>query len=628
MIDNFSNTNNIVHSSINNPIIINSELNNKNNLNNSNIYFYDESQVAVQLELLKDKLKMKDYEFEQIIKSQKLEYERLIRERDEEVTGMVEHLISENQELKRQIIDLEIELEQCKETVIEYKKNYEINFGDDLCTANNNIVNNLNRTENLNLSNLKKTQILNINNLSNINNNTNNLSFMGNQDKYLMESIRLMKSNNDISQKEINDKYNLIIQNMIYDNKVTIENLKRINIDTKNKILQDRDQLQKYIPIKNLEDQISVFENKIKSLFEDLKNKEKYISISENKYQILNEENIYIKNRLSEEKKFLLMKINEIKKEHEETHGKIIQNIQKDINEKKTTLQAKVEESLKVNEDIIKSIVNEKESILGENKNLKKKVESLNKEIEEIIELKKRSDENIIKIDEESRIVLENKKLWSEEYAKFNIEKNTILKINDEMLKKINEYKAKIFSLENIIKQKEITEEPKKIEFDKILKEYENKYKNQIEKLNTQIIDLERKLKQFSFDFEGDDNKVFLLEKKIREDRAIYESTLLENDKLKAELNEEKVKVKLLNQSLDEKNRNFEKIKAANYNLDLNTVQKDEIIKDLNEKLTILESEKNSNKEEIERLIKLKAELIEESKINKFLKFVDKLKKP
>jgi hypothetical protein len=119
-----------------------------------------------------------------------------------------------------------------------------------------------------------------------------------------------------------------------------------------------------------------------------------------------------------------------------------------------------------------------------------------------------------------------------------------------------------------------------------------------------------------------------LLEKKIREDRAIYESTLLENDKLKAELNEEKVKVKLLNQSLDEKNRNFEKIKAANYNLDLNTVQKDEIIKDLNEKLTILESEKNSNKEEIERLIKLKAELIEESKINKFLKFVDKLKKP
>lgn len=615
---------------------------NNNNLNNSNINFYDESQLAAQLDLLKEKLKIKDAEFEYLLNNQKQEYEKSIKERDEEVTGIVDHLLSENQELKRQIIDLEIELEQQKEKFAQYKKNYEMHFGEDLYAIDlkmnkSNHNNNLNKSEdlNLNLSVLKKSQnIINVNNKNN-NYNAGNISQIQNMNvtqllnktgdqKYFMETVKLMKTNNEQHQKEINDKYNMLIQNMIYDNKVTIENFKRINIENKNRILQDKNALDNFIPIKALEEQISVYENKIKTLFEELKNKEKYISIAESKFEMLNEENNFIKSRLAEERKFLLMKISDIKKDHEETHGKVIKQMQIDIAEKKQNLQVKIEESLKVNEDVIKNLIKEKEKILEENNTLKKKVENLNSEIEEIIGLKKRSDENITKIENEIKSVLHNKKIWSEEQAKFSIEKNAILKANEDLLKKVNEYAAKNIALEHKIKQISESEEAKNRELDKTLKDYDARYRSQIEKLNTQIVDLERKLKQYSFDYEGEENKIFLLEKKIKEDRIIYENTLFEDDSLRVQLNEAKVNVKLGMQSLEEKEKMLEKVKAINTTFEIENAKKDESIKNLNEKLTVLESEKSSNQEEVQRLMKIKSELIAESIFYPISNFIKK----
>lgn len=608
---------------------------NNNNLNN--YIYYDETQVATQLELLKEKLKVKDAEFEYILNNQKEEYEKTIRERDREVNEIVEHLLSENQELKRHIIDLEIELEQHKETISQYKKNYEMHFGEDHIAnianniKSNNLLNNTNlrNNNNLNFTNLKKSQIiLNNSNLYNNNNNniTNisslNMTGMGVQDKLFLESVRLIKTGGESKQKEITDKYNQLIQNLIYDNKVTIENLKRINIDTKNKILQNRgDDGESFIPIKTLEEQITVYENKLKTLFEELKAKEKYINITELKSEMLNEENIFIKNKLAEEKKFLLMQINEAKKEHEQNHSKIIKKMEDDINQKKALLHVKVEESLKVNEDIVKNLIKEKEKIFEENKILKRKVETLNLEIEEIIQLKKKSDDNITKKEEELRTILINKKAWSEEYTKFSIEKNALLRSNEDMVKTLNEYIAKIAALENVLAQHKEKELAKAKEYEKGLIDYDNKYRLQIESLNNQIVDLERKNKQYSFDFEGEENKIFMLEKKIKEDRIHYETILLQNDTLKNELNEAKVNIKLLNQQIEENTKSYEKLKNNISHLETATEKKDDTIKLLTEKLTVLESEKLSNINEIERLSKIKSEITAESMLKSLFLF-------
>jgi hypothetical protein len=74
-----------------------------------------------------------------------------------------------------------------------------------------------------------------------------------------------------------------------------------------------------------------------------------------------------------------------------------------------------------------------------------------------------------------------------------------------------------------------------------------------------------------------------------------------------------KVNVKLLKQSLEENEKMLEKVKANNAALDIGNVKKEESVKLLNEKVTVLESEKSFNQDEIQRLMKIKAELIIES---------------
>ena len=428
----------------------------------------------------------------------------------------------------------------------------------------------------------------------------------------------MLKNNNESNQKDIQDKYNNLTQNLIYENKVAMENFKRINIDNKNRILNSREINEgnnnvNNISFKIIEDQINSYENKIKILFEEMKNKDKYISLIEHKFEMLNEENSYVRNKISEEKKFLLMKINEIKKEHENTHLQVIKKMEQDLNEKKTNLQFKVDESLKVNEEVIKNIVKEKEKFFEENKNLKNKIEYLNSEIEEIIELKKKSEDNINKKEEEMKIILENKEIWSEENTTFNIEKNLLIKTNEEMRKKITEFTIKISSLEHLLQHHDNNQDDRHKDTELTLRDYDNKYKNQIEKLNLQIVDLERKLRQYSYDFEGEDNKILMLEKKIKDDEVAYLTSILEYDKLKVDCNEAKVSVKLLTQTLEENSKNYEKLKSLNNILDLENIKKDQIIKNLNEKLAVLESEKISNENEIERLVKIKNEVIAES---------------
>ena len=87
---------------------------NNNILNNTNLYqnMDENQQLQYQLDLLKEKLKIKEKEMESIIYNQKEEYEKNTKEKDEEVNGLVEHLLVENQELKRLILDNEIEIEQ------------------------------------------------------------------------------------------------------------------------------------------------------------------------------------------------------------------------------------------------------------------------------------------------------------------------------------------------------------------------------------------------------------------------------------------------------------------------------------------------------------------------------------
>jgi len=89
------------------------------NLNLENIS--SNSQLKQQIETLKDKLKVREEEIFDLIKTQKEEYERIAKEKDFEISNLVEKLVSENEEFKMQVLNSEIEKEYYKETLNDYK---------------------------------------------------------------------------------------------------------------------------------------------------------------------------------------------------------------------------------------------------------------------------------------------------------------------------------------------------------------------------------------------------------------------------------------------------------------------------------------------------------------------------
>jgi len=563
------------------------------NLNLENIKFGD-TNLNLQIESLKEKIRSREVELFEIIKNQKLEYEKIAQEKDIEISKLVEKLISENDDLKKQVLDLEIEREFYKETLNDYKQNNEFIFYDE---ANNTKENNI-----FNNSKLNYSQIL-----------TNAVN--PSADRLFFQSIKYINEVFESKRLELDEKYQLINYNFIKEKSSQLNSLKKFNLrEFLNKFSHNREEIEdSLIPFELLEDQFLLFENKIKILFEDLKNKETQILISENKHDLAIEENRALKRKFNEEKKFLLIKIHEVKAEHEKIHKQIISKLEEEIRQKKVTLEKRVNDALIINENISQNLLKEKNEISEKLRNAEKKYWLATQDLETSEKERNNFEEMIFKLQLEIEPVNEELRKLQEEHKLISAEFEIVRKAKEDLLEKLKEANFKINSLEE--EKKNLLEKLilKVKENEKLFKDNDNILKNQTERLNKQILEQERKTGEINYNNEKLTDFKNILEKKIENDNEIIFKLNNEIEKLKLELNEIQLKNKNLLLSLEENRLNIDRSNKQKIQFELDIAQKDEKLKQLRESFQKTERDLNNKSFEVEKLIKIKKDLTEES---------------
>ena len=209
------------------------------------------------------------------IEEQKEYYERLSKKKNQEIEDLFSQIEKENQQLKREILQYKIELEE----------------------------------EKSNTQNMKETYF-NINSFDESNPEL---------DRIVYENIKYIKEKNDKKLNEITDLYKIQLNNAIKDSQSIRKNIRLTidNYDTKSSI----DFNESIISC------IQILENKINTLIEENFNKEKYSLLLNQKYELATEENNFLKNKIMQEKTNICEQVSQIQKQNIYSHFEIIQNL-------------------------------------------------------------------------------------------------------------------------------------------------------------------------------------------------------------------------------------------------------------------------------------------------------------
>lgn len=579
---------------VNNSNIINTLNKNPSNINLDKIN--NNTNLVAPLEALKEKIRIREGELIGIMNKQKEEYEKTSQQRELEVSNLVDQLATENQELKKQILNLELEKQYYKETLDDYKKNNDFVFAEE-----ENILNNNSITSNNGL--LFSTSV----------NPT--------ADRLFFQAIKYVNEIFENKQRELNEKYDLIYYNFLQEKAEQLNHIKSFDLEhflTRNANIHNRAELEEHlIPIELLEEQFLIFENKIKLLFEELKNKENQSLIIENKYDLLMEENRAIKRKFNEEKKFLLIKITDIKTEHDKIHREIINKLEEEIREKKITLEKRINESLKVNEELINNLIREKNELNDSLREAEKKLWICSQELDYSEKERKNLEEFMNRTQVEIDQLKGDLESYMEECKTLKIENQLFNKAKEDLLGKLNETNFKINTLDAEKKTLEEKLSFKIKENEKLKHENEIFVKQQTSRLNMQIIENDRKITELESDRGKDNEKIDILGKKINNDNQLINKLNEELEKLKLVANESKLNNKNLTLQIDELAIAHEKAKNFKIQAETECSKKDETIKVLRETLANLEKQHNMSLFEIEKINKNKKDLAFES--NKYL---------
>lgn len=573
------------------------------NLNFENIN--GDLKLSQQIETLKEKIRLREAEIFELIKTQKEEYEKIAREKDLEISSLVDKLVSENDELKKQVLDLEIEKEYYKETLNDYKKNNEFIFFDEA---------------NLKENNFEKSNF----------NNSQIQANAGNPiaDRLFFNSIKYINEVFENKKLELNEKYELYLYNFVKEKGEQLDIIRNFNLTEylkKFANLTNRQEIEEnLIPLDLLEEHFLLFENKIKLLYEELKNKENQSLISENKFDLLTEENRALKRKFNEEKKFLLIKIKEIKTEHEKIHKQVINKLEEEIREKKITLEKRVNEALKINEEIALNLLKEKNEISEHLREAEKKYWITMQDLEFSEKERKNLEDFINKAQLEIDLKTDELRALQEENKSLKFDNELYLQTKEDLMGKLNEANFKINILDSENKTLVDKLNLKIKENEKLLKDNENTLKNQTERLNKQILEKERKTDEVSYDNDKLLDNIKILEKKIASENEIIAKLNAEIEKLKLELNEIKLNNKNLMLMIEEQTTTLEKHKIFKNQCEADIAIKDERLKVMRDSLQKLEREHNNHVFEIEKLSKIKKDLTEESKF--FFNLINYLK--
>ena len=428
------------------------------------------------------------------IENIKKEFDYQNERKNQELEALFEEINSENQDLKKELLQTKIELDEEKQKLKNIKNTF-IN----IMPGNSNLILSQEDLTNSDIFNLDKNYL------------------------YLNDHIRTIKENKEKKISELTEKHDFKLKNFI-DEKKNFE----IGVV---KILEIRQDAKKCTS--DIFELSQKFFNDIEILLNENYNKDKYIITQEEKYEIMKEEINFLKERIIQEKINILSKINEINNSYKLNYCNLAQEIQNELAQNKKNFYNEqilmpfeninsMISNMKKNEQ---DVENNKYKLESENEILKNKINILEKEKNEILN----KTSNFI-FDKEAIISQnllyksENNKLKNE-IKIINDENNTLLKnvkeLNEELLSIKNKMNFDLKKIENnnkiILNQKE-----------NIINELTNKnctsmkneadLKNKLDDLNDQIYNLQQEIISYKEKEKNYETQIIQLSKKLNEE--------------------------------------------------------------------------------------------------------------
>jgi hypothetical protein len=362
--------------------------------------------------LLKERLKNKEDEIIHILQKQKEEYDILIREKDEEISKLLDQLVLENTDLKRQIINMEIDYECLKES---FDENIE------------------------KLKEMEKNKL----NAGETFQNTNSLV-----DKQFFNNLKNIEEDHNKKQKEINDKYDNLFKGLNREHRANISSIKKLCFENKNKFVNNKIEEEELLSIPQVEELVVQFENKVKLVYEEMKNKEKYISAIEQKYEMINEENKFLRRKVTEEKTILLKQIEDVQRERDNHHNQLVKQFEEEIASKKKNLQKQIEQSLETNEKLVLTLTKERDDLREKVDGLKKNINDVRSELTLSIQEREELDALVIGRDLTIKGLNEKIETFQKDVNSLILEKLNLTKENQELNSKLQDLVGKNLNLE------------------------------------------------------------------------------------------------------------------------------------------------------------------------------------
>ena len=428
------------------------------------------------------------------IENIKKEFDYQNERKNQELEALFEEINSENQDLKKELLQTKIELDEEKQKLKNIKNTF-IN----IMPGNSNLILSQEDLTNSDIFNLDKNYL------------------------YLNDHIRTIKENKEKKISELTEKHDFKLKNF-FDEKKNFE----IGVG---KILEIRQDAKKCTS--DIFELSQKFFNDIEILLNENYNKDKYIITQEEKYEIMKEEINFLKERIIQEKINILSKINEINNSYKLNYCNLAQEIQNELAQNKKNFYNEqilmpfeninsMISNMKKNEQ---DVENNKYKLESENEILKNKINILEKEKNEILN----KTSNFI-FDKEAIISQnllyksENNKLKNE-IKIINDENNTLLKnvkeLNEELLSIKNKMNFDLKKIENnnkiILNQKE-----------NIINELTNKnctsmkneadLKNKLDDLNDQIYNLQQEIISYKEKEKNYETQIIQLSKKLNEE--------------------------------------------------------------------------------------------------------------
>ena len=451
------------------------------------------------------------------------------QKRNEEMEELFEEMESENNALKKDLMQTKEDLEEEKDKNNCIKNSiYNFNY------FQTDIINNLNeRPKNL----LSKKKISSTN-TNTIKNNIDENYY--NSPSLYCDNLKLIKEENAKKLAELTLENDSTLKNFeknwnIFEKK--IKNLIDIN---KNKNANFFDENKYNIQYNDIINEITSNYDKINALINENYSNKKYSILLEEKLELAKEEIIFLKERIIQEKKNIIEKINEIFHMNKITHINIAMELLNEINSKKknyfnTQFYIPLDN---LNQLLLESKDNEKELKNKINK-IQKDFDDLNFKYQQVNEEKNNLLNNASNYIADKEKDKTNELLLYSQINKLKKEKEVIENENNFLLKNNNELNEQIISINNKI-QFELSKEKKNneialIQKNEMINELNSKLnditkdnlKNKmiIEELNNEIKNLKNKINEYLTNERKLRNEIILLKKKIKENEMNFKNS-------------------------------------------------------------------------------------------------------